>query len=331
MRNWVAKLQGVFGAGGGDALPAAPLGVNDVATDYTSLRIRGLTAGGGLPAELSAGVEHLARAMSLARVVPTLPTKHPAEWLANATRSLVVNGHHASLIRARDFEEIRLTSITSREHDRSTWRYMATVLSPDGDRVIEEDDKHVLFCVYGAGLRKHPEFGLIRQINVALAGEVRTPSGTLIVTGADQHTLEPRRMEQLYKAIYAEPATRAIVANLGDSAKLLRLQADPAEALLKLRSALLDELLAVSGVPALAVSPTGAGGGIREAAGAVRKVCLAIAEVVSDELQRKLGQPFAFEFPRDANELTMRARALKSLVDSGVGLDRALRLAGLAT
>ena len=231
--------------------------------------------------------------------------------------------------------------------DPDGWLYRLDISTPD--QQIEVHTRGAGVCHFrlpGPDLwrgqhvlaRAQETKALLSAIERQLVDEASTPSKVILPLpeGTDEPTRDSLRSELMRRMFrIAMPATTAAgggdgrtMAPLSDW-KPMRLQAQPTEELVKLRSD-----LAQSGVEHLrrpaSVRRDSTGGTSRLGSDASADNRESVAALVRDELSRKLERPYVLTFAPQPADVTMAARAVKALVDAGYSRDEASTMAGLS-
>ena len=115
--------------------------------------------------------------------------------------------------------------------------------------------------------------------------------------------------------------------------KSTRLGGEVPETMVDLRSKVGMSVALAAGVPLPLIEVLATGVGQREAWRRFTLTsCAAVANILSDEIETKLGTRPEFDLsPAYGSDLTGRATAVQKLVDAGVNIDEARRIAGLTT
>ena len=277
--------------------------------------------------------------------------------LARIGRSLLVYGeslHYLSV----DFTGRKLPTLLTcdpwwsivGDPDRSTWRITANISGPTGATHVDEVEGaflHVLYSVRDnqpwrgipALKRADVTAALAASIEDSLYLEARMPVKNIFPMPVD---VPQSVKEQLIKSLKNRDSRTAFPGTTAGTNPSLRPQTDwkaqhigpmPSEAALKLSTEAQARVCAAMGVhPALVgiVSGPPAGGAMLAAAKQFQDLVMdPMANLISYEASRLLGEEVTLFWPARDDVLMLRSRALKSLTDAEVPLDEAKKIARL--
>ena len=325
--------------------------------DYTDVVVRSLIAAatGDVAAGLTAGVEiasgQWGRAFSSAEITPggimaDIFKPHLGligrELVKNgqAVFELSVEGERVSLIPAST------VSVTGGP-DPSTWRYELTLAGPSGSVTRHLPADRVLHLFYAKSAAK-PWRGispieasgttkkLLDNLEKRLAQETGEAVGHLLPvpnvesTGQLQDDIRGLKGQVTLVETTAEAWGAGTTGSPRKDYGLTRVGADPPDALRGLRREAEQSILAACGVP-VSVLGGGQGTASREAYRQFLHLTIApVALALSGQVEDVTGLPFALSFDRlMASDLSGRARAMQSMVNGGLAVERAAGLAGL--
>lgn len=295
--------------------------------------------------EIAAGL--WARGFASAVVTPAIPALD-AGTLALIGRALCVYGESVFRIRL-DTGRLELDPAGSVKvtggYRRDSWRYTMKLEGPDRSIEAKSPYDEVLHFKYAVTPGK-PWKGtgplgactdtqaLAAWLERGLAREAASPSGYVLPMPENRGGDDLKT--DLTKLKGGLAVVDTTVEGYGDGRDAAprrdweskRLGAAPPDSLRALRSDVGDTVLGACGVANIVSG--GGSTGLREAWRAFLFGTLQpVSELVSAELSAKLGADYRFDFAKlGASDLTGRARAMKSLVDSGVALDEAKIIAG---
>ena len=311
-------------------------------------------------AAATAAVEASAMFWSLALASATVSPRTPAlspEVLANIGRQLVKRGQVVYII-STDTGSIKLELASGFNieagDDPDTWLYRVQLPKPNRGHIeVIRPGAALLHFRYAPSITT-PWRGVApwRNANVSatllgnlegrLAQEAGTRVGYLLpvpVDGGDDSVTTLK--SDISKLAGNTALVETTSAGWGDGKaaapqtdwKPRRMGADPPESLTTLRSAASQSVLSSCGIPPSLVEPGTDAAGQREAwrrfvAATVRP----LARIVEVELERKLERPLTLSFDDlRSDDLTGRARAYKSLNESGMDRGQAAELCGFVT
>ena len=324
---------------------------------YTDAVVRGLLAAamGDVVSGLTAGVEIAAgqwgRAFASADISPggvVADIFKPHLGLigrelvktGQAVFELAIEGGRVSVIPAST------VSVTGGP-DPSTWRYELTLAGPSGSTTRRLPADRVLHLTYAKaaaqpwkGISPIEASGttkkLLDNLEKRLAQETGEAVGHLLpvpnVESTGQLQDDIRGLKG--QVTLVETTAQAWGAGTTGSPKtdygLTRVGADPPDVLRGLRRETKQSILAACGVP-VAVLGGGQGTASREAYRQFLHLTIApVALAIAGQVEEVTGQPFALSFDRlMASDLSGRARAMQSMVNGGLPVERAAALAGL--
>ena len=307
-------------------------------------------------AALEAAAGTIGRAFAIAKVKPSdasLATSLRGRALASIGRELIRTGDVVFDVATRQFATSYEVSGGSADED--SWAYRFNLTVPDGSlEVVRRGDE-----VYHFRYASQPDS--VRGVGPLSAAAV---TGSLAVI-VEKRLEQEHHQASVSVLPFTEPMgaasgtanAKALGAALGESKlrkgqlvavksqldrqgygrsssddwSAKRLGANTPATTLELRRDITESVLAACGIPATLY--TSAGGGLREAWRAVlHGAILPLARIVEEEVRRKSGPlmpNFALDFSElQASDIQGRARALKSMIDAGVELERALTLCG---
>ena len=343
-------------------LPAVPAPVeNRSYGDVALLRAIQLSGNAGdispvVAGDLVAHISEAAGVWSRRLALGTFQTHTPiaalnAALLWRAADGLAREGEHVEIIEVVG-GAIRLTPaiwFDVEEYDPRDvlnpdgWKYRVNVSAPDN-----QINKYVL----GAGVlhfrlpgpeawRGQPPLvnaietrALIGQIERALVDEAGTPSKRIVPmppfgqaagqTTADnlRATLLRRRERLLFPE--TTQANRSQAPQTDWKPQVLK--SEPDEQLVKLRRELREQVLSCYGIPPSTIGTSASGQ--RDADRMTRQAIDAVAMLVSAELTTKLETAIQITFPLAPADLSIAAKSIAVMVDAGITLDEARRIAG---
>ena len=319
------------------------------------------TAHGTAAAETAAS--QYARAFSTARISPKSAATRAVtpSMLANVVRAMVTKGESMYLIRVTG-GEIELAPVGSwdiRGGDRKDdWQVRVDTYGPTSSSTTTtvpysgvlhfmwSYDSALPWAGVGPLSRASVTGSLHGGLERSLGYEVRGPVGHLLPTpaGPDTDDEDEDPLGDLRRDITNLKGATALVETTAGNWEASsigaprrdwvpnRIGASPPEPLVNLQEQTADGMLAACGVPAALYGGGGDAAGRREAwRFFLHGSCSPIGEIVAEELRVKLEAPdlmIAFD-QLYASDLQGRARSLQSMVNAGVPLDDARRLAGL--
>ena len=309
----------------------------------SSARVSGIAA-------LEAASGFVARCFSSARIEGSVPISPSVlEYIGH---SMIRNGEAVLWIRVRAgrVELLPAGSWDVRgDFDPQTWRYVLELPGPSTTTRItaqESDIVHPKFstdpnrpwCGVGPLQRAAIAGRLSAEVSTALADESSMTRGGVLPMptrgdGLPELKADLKKLKGRVAFVEAHDST-----GYGDSRKtpgagwdLKRIGANPPETLVKLHDQSTREVFAAIGLnPSLFGDADGTA--LRESyRQAVHTLIQPLGLLVAAELSEKLETEISFDFSRImAADIQGRARALKSLTESGVAIDRALELAGFS-
>ena len=319
------------------------------------------TAHGTAAAETAASL--YARAFLMARISPkSAATKAVTpSMLANVVREMVTRGESMYLIRVTG-GEVELAPVGSWDirggDDKADWTVRVDTYGPTSSSTTTtvpysgvlhfmwSYDSALPWVGVGPLSRASVTGSLHGGLERSLGYEVRGPVGHLLPTpaGPDTEDEDDDPLGDLRRDIANLRGAAALVETTSGNWEASsigaprrdwvpnRIGASPPEPLVDLREKTADGMLAACGVPAALYGRGGDAAGRREAwRFFLHGSCSPIAEIVAEELRVKLEAPDLMLSFDDlyASDLQGRARALQSMVNAGVPIEDARRLAGL--
>ena len=187
--------------------------------------------------------------------------------------------------------------------------------------------------------------GLAGGIDTTLAGEANSPSGYVLPVAdlgadaedddADPFTTMRGELAALRGGLTIAPTNRAGLGIGKDAAPVSDYESKrfgfaPPEELTALRRQALVDALGCYGVPGAMVDERAAAAAYREAARTFRESTLpALAALIAEQVGEAIGQPdLRFVFPT-ISDISVRARAVNSLVQAGLSVEDARAVVGL--
>lgn len=289
------------------------------------------------------------RALSSAEVTggPLASTVTP-ELLDLAGRELIRTGETVFVFDLPPRLQVGSSWTVWGEADPETWTYEVTLPAPSSERTIYIPRSAVAHLQWGQNAtdpwKSYPPIdGLTGDLLAALEQRLgEEAAGTVahllaVPIGPEAGDFDSLKQD-IRDASGSTVLTETTAGGYGDAGSAprkdlvpSRIGANPPQALVELRREAIGTASAAAGIPADLVTPGGDGTGAREAYR--RFVFLAVAPTalrVSREFARVLETEVKFSFGGlAASDLAARGRALKQLVESGVGLDDALEKVGL--
>ena len=299
-----------------------------------------------------AGIGIISRAFALADVEPAIAALTPA-MLSHISRQMIGRGEAVLYLSTYDSWVIPSSYDVSGSYEPSSWRYQLALAGPAGQAEVHASADRVLHFRYAVESER-PWVGVsplqgastsaraALRLEASLEAEAKMSTGLLIPIppqagrrGTDGSA--PGWLSQIknLKGQIAYPPS--LTSGLGDGRIAApardwvpqRIGPMPPAEVVELRQSMLLSSLAALGVPAELVGGA-SDAGLREA---YRRftfgTLLPMGELIAAELGQKLNRTYQLGFDRlHAADIASRARALGSLVQSGVGLDEAMELAG---
>ena len=239
---------------------------------------------------------------------------------------------------------------------RETWIYRVTQSGPSftETRTLPADEVcHVRYAWFpeqpwrGASPAAFASngSGLIGGIDTTLAGEANSPAGYVLVAAdlgadaedddADPFVKMRAELASLCGGLTVAPTQKDALGRGTDAAPRSDYDAKrfgfaPPEELTALRRQALVDALGCYGIPGPLVDERAAAAAYREAARTFRESTLpAIAALVAEQVGEAIGQPdLQFVFPT-VTDISLKARAVASLVSSGMTISDARSVVGL--
>ncbi|MCY4028364.1 MAG: hypothetical protein OXH75_18875 [Acidobacteria bacterium] len=344
---------------------ATALAINAIVTAATATSVQTWAAAA---VEIAAG--QWGRALATVGVPDGVPVG--PSWLAEAGRDLARRGEALYLLDVAPRGRLRLLRATSADvwgdgPDPADWWYRLTVAGPHSTRTVTAPAAAVVHLRFAtephaparglSPLRFASLTGtLTAQLEQALGYEAAGPVANLIAlpegfngqppaddgtqTGHDAPTPADELAESIRTAKGRTLLPETTAAAYGDNTaraprrdwEPARLGADPPMALVTLRGAVENSVLACYGVPA-PLGPLGITDGTAQREALRRFWTLTVqplADMVSEELERVLERPVSLAIGRAAGtaDVAARARAVKALTDAGVDKGDAMRRVG---
>ena len=300
----------------------------------------------------------------MATISPTSPATRAVtpSMLANVAREMLVRGESMYLIRVTggEVELVPVGSWDIRGGDRKQdWMVRTDTYGPTSSSsttlVKYEQVLHFMWS-YDSALpwagvgplsRASVTGSLHGGLDRTLGYEVRGPVGHLLPTpaGPDTDDEDEDPLGDLRRDIANLRGAAALVETTSGNWEASsigaprrdwipsRIGPNPPASLVDLQEQTFDQMLAACGVPAALYGRGGDAAGRREAFRVFLHASVSpVAEIIAEELRRKLEVPHLMLTFDElfASDLQGRARALHSMVQAGVPLDDARRLAGLA-
>ena len=320
------------------------------------------TAHGTAAAEAAASL--YARAFSMARISPkSAATKAVTpSMLANVMREMLTRGESMYLIRVTG-GEVELAPVGSWDirggDDKADWTVRVDTYGPTSSSTTTtvpysgvlhfmwSYDSALPWVGVGPLSRATITGSLHGGLERSLGYEVGGPVGHLLPTpqGPDTEDEDDDPLGDLRRDIANLRGAAALVETTSGNWEASsigaprrdwipsRIGPNPPASLVDLREQTADGMLAACGVPAALYGRGGDASGRREAFRVFLHASVSpVAEIIAQELRAKLEAPdmrLTFD-DLFASDLSGRARALQSMVNAGVPLDDARRLAGLA-
>ena len=330
--------------------------------------IEAAARGGGSPAAAwarSAACElaalYWSRGLATATVEPRTRRTGALTPLTCATiaRRLARNGEYLAVLDVRDgrlaLDEVWQWFVTGRPR-RDSWTYRCTQSGPSftETRTLPADEVlHVRYAWYpeqpwrGASPAAFAVngAGLVGGIDTTLAGEANSPSGFVMPAAdlggdkldddADPFATMRAELAALRGGLTIAPTNRDAL-GLGKDAgpasdfEAKRFGFHPPETIEPLRRQALIDALGIYGIPGPLVDERAPAAALREAARMFRESTLPmIGQLVAEQVGEAIGQPdLQFVFPT-APDISVRARAVASLVSSGMTIEEAREVVGL--
>ena len=297
------------------------------------------------------------RCFAMADVSPSPErTGLSGDVLADIGRAFVEGGESVWLIEVRG-GQVTLTratdhDVTGNGPDESGWRYRLSLGGPSGIRQVTVPASQVFHprinadpaqphrgrspvALAGAGGK------LSANLESSLANETGAPSG--YVLPAPMSAIGDKPLADLTASLKTLKGRFALAESMGGAWKgsaagappadwkQQRVGSNPPETLIKLSEDAGQRVLAACGIPPSMFAVGGDAAGARESFRQfVFSTAMPIAKVMEREASVKLGTAVQFDFAAlGAADLQGRARSLKAMVDAGMPLDDARRLAGL--
>ena len=309
----------------------------------SSARVSGIAA-------LEAASGFVARCFSSARIEGSVPISPSVlEYIGH---SMIRNGEALLWIRVRAgrLELLPIASFDVRgDYDPATWRYLIEMRGPSTTTRINAQEADIIhpkfsvdpnrpWCGVGPLQRAAIAGRLSAEVSSALMEESSMTRGAVLPMptrgdGLPELKADLKKLKGRVAFVEAHDST-----GYGDSRKtpgagwdLKRIGANPPETLVKLHDQSTREVFAAIGLnPSLFGDADGTA--LRESyRQAVHTLIQPLGLLVAAELSEKLETEISFDFSRImAADIQGRARALKSLTESGVAIDRALELAGFS-
>ena len=276
----------------------------------------------------------------LAEIGASYITAGESLWLVQ------VVGSQVHLVRCSDYD------VQGTGPDESGWRYRLSMSGPTGLQVMHVPAAQVAHfrvnvdasqphrgrspvALAGAGGK------LNASLEQSLADEVGAPSGSVIPAPIAAIGAEP--LKALTASLKTLRGKSTLVQSMsggwegspagapGGDWRQRRFGAEPPETLIKLAEDAGNRVLSSCGVPPSMFAVGGDAAGARESFRQfVFSTLMPTAKILEVEAATKLGTPVKLDFAAlGAADTQGRARSLKSMVDAGMGLADARRLAGL--
>ena len=299
-----------------------------------------------------------AAAFSRARIEPAVPALTPAV-LALIARDLIRRGESVHLIEVDGGLNLRPVGSwdVRGDHRPETWMIRCDLFGPSGNVTRFVSHSSVVHCRYsidparpwlGVGPLQwaNSTASLAGRLEAGLASEAGASPAQLLPVpqdGGDGGDNDP--LASLKTDIAAAKGRVVMVettqGNFGQGQtgapkgdwEQIRLGPDWPEVLRSTRADVFEHVVSACGVPPVLLDKSAEGTSQREGLRRFSHLGLEpLGELVAGELRDKLDMPnLTLDFsPLMASDLAGRGLFLKQLVDSGVGLDGALVLAGLA-
>ena len=278
---------------------------------------------------------------------------------ATIARRLARTGEYLAVLDVRDgrlaLDEAWEWFVTGRPR-RESWTYRATQSGPSftETRTLPADEVcHVRYAWFpeqpwrGASPAAFASngAGLAGGIDTTLAGEANSPAGYVLPVAdlgadaedddADPFTTMRGELAALRGGLTIAPTNRAGLGIGKDAApasdyESKRFGFAPPEELTALRRQALVDALGCYGVPGAMVDERAAAAAYREAARTFRESTLpALAALIAEQVGEAIGQPdLRFVFPT-ISDISVRARAVNSLVQAGLSVEDARAVVGL--
>ena len=316
----------------------------------------GTVASSGVAVEQAAGL--WARAFASAKVEPETPATRSLtpSVLAHIGRMLALQGECVLVIDA-DERGLRL-AIASAWQVLRGWRYRVDVPMPERTATRTLPAEGVVHPRYAvkqdapwkglSPLAFAPNTGdLAGRVDLSLSREFRTPTGCVIFGSAEANPLTEEQAAKL-----GERLSQGHLVSIGQSPRDVspatgyagdagwlppnsnpvagRIGPEPPASVSELRSGVSADILAAFGVPPTIYAPNAASAreGWREF---LHGTIAPIGKLVAEELEAKLGaQGVRFDFHElQASDVSGRSRAFRSLVDAGMDIGEARKVAGV--
>ena len=278
---------------------------------------------------------------------------------ATIVRRLARNGEYCAVLDVRDgrlqLDECWEWFVTGRPR-RSEWTYRCTQSGPSFTETRTLPAEEVLHVRY-AWAPEQPwrgaspaafaanGAGLVGGIDTTLAGEANSPSGYVMPAAdlggdkldddADPFATMRAELASLRGGLTVAPTQKDALGRGSDAAPASdyasqRFGFSPPEELTALRRQALIDALGMYGIPGPLVDERAASATYREAARTFREATLpAIAAIIAEQVGEQIGQPdLRFVFPT-ISDISVRARAVNSLVQAGLKVEAAREIVGL--
>ena len=313
---------------------------------------------------LTAAVESasglLGRGLSMAKVKGQRTEGLTPGWLAYVGRELIISGESLHIIEVIN-GQIQLLPVVNFDVSGSsmnpdTWMYRCDVFSPEGGQTLTRSSEGAIHCMWsydpgapwrgiGPLARGRLTSGLLAALEGSLLNQARSPSGQVIPVpsagASDDEGTDPLSglKTDLAKIGGGVMLTETAMAGWGDGRggspshdwvqKIIGF--DPSKEALPIREAAHTAVMSACGIPPSLVSGRSDGSSQRAALERFLRLTLQpIGNLIAAELTKKLETPISLEFPAiGSGDIAARARGFKSLVDSGMDLEKALALSGL--
>ena len=301
-----------------------------------------------------------ARSFAVASVSPVsgVTASLTPSWRGDVARALCRRGESLHVIDVDGGGDVRLHpasdwTVRGSSTDETAWWYEVTLATPDGTTVRAVPSAGVVHCRYATDARA-PWVGLSplqyavttgtlgAALEQALAHESAGPTGSFLpVPRLDGEGDEDDVLALLQADITNLKGKAALVESVasgwaeGKQAApqsdwtQKRLGAAPPDSLIALRDSVTTSVLSCCGIPP-SLFASGAAAQREGLRTFFRSTCLPVAEIISAELTTKLDVAVRFDFKSlAAADVSTAARALASLVKSGVPVAEARELVGL--
>ena len=313
---------------------------------------------------LTAAVESasglLGRGLSMAKVKGQRTEGLTPGWFSHVGRQLIISGESLHVIEVVD-GHIELLPVAHFDVSGSSmspgdWMYRCDLFAPGGGRTVTRPAEGVIHCLWsydsaapwrgiGPLARGRLTSGLLAALEGSLLNQAKSPTGQILAlpssgSGDDEATDPLSELKtDLSKIGGGVMLTETAMAGWGDGKGSSpsrdwvqsKIGFDPSKEALPIREAVSLSVLACCGIPPSLVSGRADGSSQRSSLERfLRLTLLPVGALIADELTKKLESPIAIDFPAiGSGDIAARARGFKSLVDSGMDLEKALALSGL--